>query len=147
MNISVFDFSIIAVYFVFIFIITVRIGRKVSDSNDYFLAGRSMRWPMIGGSLFATNISAEHFVGQAGLAVAVGIAVANYQLAGVLGFALMGVIFLPTFIRLGIKTAPQFLEIRYGVESRKVSFDSYHPVHRAKDGATFLLCARARGRP
>ena len=119
MNISFFDFSIIAVYFVFIFIITVRIGRKVSDSNDYFLAGRSMRWPMIGGSLFATNISAEQFVGQAGLAVAVGIAVANYQLAGVLGFALMGLIFLPTFIRLGITTAPQFLEIRYGTESRK----------------------------
>jgi solute:Na+ symporter, SSS family len=119
MNISFLDLSIIACYFVFIFIITVRIGRKVSDSDDYFLAGRSMRWPMIGASLFATNISAEQFVGQAGLAVAVGIAVANYQLAGVLGFALMGVIFLPTFIRLGIKTAPQFLEIRYGVESRK----------------------------
>ena len=112
MNISWFDFSIIAVYFAFIFYLTIRIGRKVSDSNDYFLAGRSMRWPMIGGSLFATNISAEQFVGQAGLAVAVGIAVANYQLAGVLGFALMGLIFLPTFIRLGIKTAPQFLEIR-----------------------------------
>ncbi len=119
MNISWFDFSIIAVYFVFIFVITIRIGRRVSDSDDYFLAGRSMRWPMIGSSLFATNISAEQFVGQAGLAVAVGIAVANYQLAGVLGFALMGLVFLPTFIRLGIKTAPQFLEIRYGVESRK----------------------------
>jgi solute:Na+ symporter, SSS family len=119
MNISWIDFSIIAVYFVFIFVLTIRIGRSVSDSDDYFLAGRSMRWPMIGSSLFATNISAEQFVGQAGLAVAVGIAVANYQLAGVLGFALMGVIFLPTFIRLGIKTAPQFLEIRYGVESRK----------------------------
>ncbi|MDA0347649.1 MAG: sodium/solute symporter [Verrucomicrobia bacterium] len=119
MNISLFDFSIIACYFVVIFIITVRIGRKVSDSNDYFLAGRSMRWPMIGASLFATNISAEQFVGQAGLAVAIGIAVANYQLAGVLGFALMGLIFLPTFIRLGITTAPQFLEIRYGTESRK----------------------------
>lgn len=119
MNISWFDFSIIAVYFIFIFVITIRIGRGVADSDDYFLAGRSMRWPMIGSSLFATNISAEQFVGQAGLAVAVGIAVANYQLAGVLGFALMGLIFLPTFIRLGIKTAPQFLEIRYGVESRK----------------------------
>ena len=120
MNISFFDFSIIAVYFGFIFALTIRIGRRVSDSNDYFLAGRSMRWPMIGSSLFATNISAEQFVGQAGLAVAVGIAVANYQLAGVLGFALMGLMFLPTFIRMGIKTAPQFLEVRYGPESRKL---------------------------
>lgn len=119
MNISWFDFSIILAYFVFILVLTVRIGRKVVDSKDYFLAGRSMRWPMIGASLFATNISAEQFVGQAGLAVAVGIAVANYQLAGVLGFALMGLIFLPTFIRLGITTAPQFLEIRYGKGSRR----------------------------
>lgn len=114
MNISAIDLSIVLCYFVFIFWITVRVGRGVKDSNDYFLAGRSMRWPMIGASLFATNISAEQFVGQAGLAMALGVAVANYQMAGVFGFALMGVLFLPAYIRLGIATTPQFLKVRYG---------------------------------
>ncbi len=117
MNISPIDLSIVLCYFVFVFWITIRVGRGVKDSNDYFLAGRSLRWPMIGASLFATNISAEQFVGQAGLAMAMGVAVANYQMAGVFGFVLMGIAFLPVYIRLGIVTTPQFLKVRYGTES------------------------------
>lgn len=117
MNISLFDLAIVLLYFVFVFWITVRVGKDVKDSDDYFLAGRSMRWPMIGASLFATNISAEQFVGQAGLAMALGLAVANYQMAGVFSFALMGVLFLPAYIRLGIATTPQFLKVRYGQDS------------------------------
>lgn len=117
MNLSLIDLSIVLVYFAIIFWIALRISGGIRNSQDYFLAGRKMRWPMIGASLFATNISAEQFVGQAGLAVVIGIAVANYQMAGVLGFALMGLIFLPVYIRLGIVTTPQFLGIRYGVGS------------------------------
>ena len=117
MNISLIDLSIVIGYFVIILWITVRLSSGVRDTQDYFLAGRKMRWPMIGASLFATNISAEQFVGQAGLAVVIGVAVANYQLAGVLGFALMGIIFLPVYIRLGIVTTPQYLGVRYGKES------------------------------
>lgn len=117
MNISPIDLSIVIIYFVVILWITVRLSGGVKDTKDYFLAGRKMRWPMIGASLFATNISAEQFVGQAGLALVIGVAVANYQLAGVLGFALMGIIFLPVYIRLGIVTTPQYLGVRYGEES------------------------------
>jgi len=119
MNIAMPDVCIIIGYFVIVFLIGIKVSGGIKDSTDYFLAGRSMRWPFIGASLFATNISAEQFVGQAGLAVAVGIAVANYQLAGVVGFLLMGTLFLPVFIRLGISTTPEFLEVRYGSESRK----------------------------
>lgn len=119
MNISLIDLAIVIGYFVIILWITVRLSGGVQDTNDYFLAGRKMRWPMIGASLFATNISAEQFVGQAGLAVVIGVAVANYQMAGVLGFALMGIIFLPVYIRLGIVTTPQYLGVRYGEESLK----------------------------
>ncbi len=114
MNISLIDLSIVIGYFLVILWITLRLSRGVKDSQDYFLAGRKMRWPMIGASLFATNISAEQFVGQAGRAVVIGVAVANYQLAGVLGFALMGIIFLPVYLRLGIVTTPQYLGVRYG---------------------------------
>ena len=79
MNISWLDFSIIAVYFVFIFFITVRIGRKISDSNDYFLAGRNVGWFVIGASLFASNIGSEHLVGLAGTGASSGVAVAQFE--------------------------------------------------------------------
>jgi SSS family solute:Na+ symporter len=33
------------------------------NSSNFFLGGRSIKWPIIGASLFATNIGAEHLVG------------------------------------------------------------------------------------
>jgi len=36
------------------------------DSTGVFLAGRRMLWPVVGASMFATNIGAEHLVGLSG---------------------------------------------------------------------------------
>ena len=119
MQISQLDLAILVLYFVVIVVIAVVTSRGVHTTDDFFLAGRSMRWPFIGASLFATNISAEQFVGQAGLAFVVGMAVANYQLAGVVAFIAMGALFLPIYMRLGLFTTPEFLEKRYGPESRR----------------------------
>ena len=33
------------------------------NSTNFFLGGRTIKWPIIGASLFATNIGAEHLVG------------------------------------------------------------------------------------
>ena len=55
-------------------------GRKERTSEDYFLAGRKLTWPLIGFSLIASNISTEHFVGMAGAAFGrVGLAIASYE--------------------------------------------------------------------
>ena len=46
MNISVIDLSIVIGYFIVILWITVRLSGGFQDTDDYFLAGRKMRWPM-----------------------------------------------------------------------------------------------------
>jgi SSS family solute:Na+ symporter len=38
------------------------------DSESYFLAGRGLKWWLIGVSLIAANISSEQFVGMSGQA-------------------------------------------------------------------------------
>ena len=43
---------------------------KVSDSEGFFLAGRSLGGVFIAGSLLLTNISAEQIIGLAGSAYA-----------------------------------------------------------------------------
>ncbi len=40
--------------------------RRQETSTDYFLAGRNVGWFAIGVSIFAANISSEHFIGLAG---------------------------------------------------------------------------------
>jgi SSS family solute:Na+ symporter len=60
------------------------------------------------------------FVGQAGGAFALGLVVGNPQLVGAVCFVLMGLFFVPIYIRMGVYTMPEFLERRYGPESRMI---------------------------
>jgi len=50
------DITIVGIYIVFVVWFGFRIGKKHKSAEDYFLAGRSMIWPFIGISLFASNI-------------------------------------------------------------------------------------------
>ena len=64
------DYAIIAAYFILTISLGLFFARRWKGSEDFFLAGRSLTWPLIGLSLFATNISTEHFVGLAAAAAA-----------------------------------------------------------------------------
>jgi len=41
-------------------------GSEEGGAADYFLAGRGLKWWLLGISLIAANISAEQFVGMSG---------------------------------------------------------------------------------
>ncbi|MFW5893599.1 MAG: SLC5 family protein [Verrucomicrobiota bacterium] len=121
MNVAPLDLIIIAVYFVGIICFGLWISRKqASGGREFFLAGQQMKWPMIGASMFATNISSQQFVGQAGLAFAVGIVAGGFQLVGAFCFLLLAVVFLKTYIGLGLTTSPEFFERRYDMRARRI---------------------------
>ncbi|MBK9391034.1 MAG: sodium/solute symporter [Bacteroidetes bacterium] len=88
------------------------------DSSSFFLGGRSIKWPVIGASLFATNIGAEHLVGLSGDSYRYGLAAGSIELtcAITLGFA-CAVLF-PYYMKNKIYTIPEFLEIRYNRRAR-----------------------------
>jgi solute:Na+ symporter, SSS family len=51
----------------------VWIGRRVRGASDFFVAGRSLNWVLVGGTVLAANIGAGTTVGAAGLAYRDGI--------------------------------------------------------------------------
>ena len=91
-------------------------GRR--DAADYFLAGRSLPWWLIGFSLIASNISTEHFVGMAGRGYELGLAIASYEWMAAVTLVLVGLFFLPRFLAAGIYTIPEYLEYRYDRRTR-----------------------------
>ncbi|GAB4421541.1 MAG: sodium:solute symporter [Bacteroidia bacterium] len=91
---------------------------KRSSSDDYFLAGRSMIWPVVGISLFAANISSTTLVGLAGDAYSTGISVFNYEWFAVVILIFFSVFFLPFYLRSRVYTMPEFLERRFDARSR-----------------------------
>ncbi len=80
MNLTTVDLLVFIAFFGLVVGVSLYAGRRERGSEDYFLAGRSLGWGLIGFSLIASNISTEHFVGMAGQAYGrVGLAIASYE--------------------------------------------------------------------
>jgi len=90
-------------------------------ASDYFLAGRGLSWWLIGFSLIAANISTEQFVGMSGQAANwLGIAIASYEWMAAITLVVVAFVFLPTFLKSGIYTMPEFLEYRFNTFARTI---------------------------
>ncbi len=114
----------IAVFVVFVAVV-VGLGlsksRDEKDSESYFLAGRGLRWWLIGFSLIAANISTEQFVGMSGQAADyIGIAIASYEWMAAVTLVMVAFFFLPKFLQSGVYTAPEFLRIRFNESARLI---------------------------
>ncbi|TGL28338.1 transporter [Leptospira koniambonensis] len=94
------------------------VGRKENSGEDYFLGGRSLPWWGVAGSLFGTNVSANHIVGMLGIGYSVGFAQSNYMWGAIPALLLLSYIFLPLYRRKKIFTLSQFLGNRYGESSK-----------------------------
>lgn len=115
------DIAIFVVFYLIVLAFSFFKSRGRKDSAEYFLGGRSLPWWLIGVSVVAANISSEQFVGMAGQAAGnVGLAVAAWQLTGIIGIVVIAFTFLPRFLRAGIYTIPEFLEYRYNPACRTI---------------------------
>ncbi len=115
------DIAIFVAFFAFVVLFSMYKSRREADSESYFLAGRSLKWWLIGFSIVAANLSTEQFVGMAGQGAGdVGLAVAAWQLTGAVGIIIIAFTLLPRFLKSGIYTMPEYLEYRYNPAARAV---------------------------
>ena len=98
-------------------IIAVRKGVSES-SSQFFLAGRKLGWPLVGASLFATNIGAEHLVGLSGDSYRYGLSAGAVELTTCICLGIACAVLFPYYIRARVYTIPEFLELRYNRASR-----------------------------
>ena len=94
------------------------VSGKSGDTSGFFLGGRNFTWPLIGFSLFATNMSGASFVGLAGAGYASGIAVYSYEWMAAIILVFFILFVLPFYLRSQVFTMPEFLERRYDRRSR-----------------------------
>ncbi len=114
------DSLILLVYLIIVLSLGFYFSSKKDQSyEDYFLAGKKMGWFTIGLSIFATNISSEHFIGLAGAGASRGLAVGQFELMAVFILILLGWIIAPIYIKSGVVTTPEFLEKRFDPSLRK----------------------------
>ena len=114
------DIGIVIFYLLGVVLLGLYLGSKHKDAEDYFLAGRSLTWPLIGFSLFASNMSSNTLVGLtgAGYADGAGFSVFSYEWMAIIVLIIFAVFFLPFYLKNRIFTIPEFLEKRYNYIAR-----------------------------
>lgn len=118
-GIPILDLIIIIAYLAGVLLVGILSTRKQSlTSNNYFLAGRSLGWAMVGSALFASNISTIHLVGLAASGYNEGLVWGNFEWMATFTLILLGLVFAPFYFKSRISTLPEFLERRYSPASR-----------------------------
>ncbi|GAA4453006.1 hypothetical protein GCM10023189_17340 [Nibrella saemangeumensis] len=97
----------------------VIVALRKKNAEQYFLAGRSIRWWTVAGSVFGTNISSFHLIGMLGIGYSIGFVQAHYEVVFP-AVLLLCFVFLASYRRLELFTLSQYLEVRYNEAARLI---------------------------
>ena len=116
-GLQTYDYYVFVLYFIVIasygFWIYKRKQTAQTNTTDFFLAEGQLTWWAIGASLIASNISAEQFIGMSGNGFRLGLAISAYEWLAAVSLVVVGVFFMPVYLKNKIYTMPQFLKTRY----------------------------------
>jgi SSS family solute:Na+ symporter len=93
---------------------------NLQSKEGYFLGGRTLTGGIIAGSMILTNISTEHLIGMNGSAYKNGMIIIAWEVTSAIALVIAALYFLPVYLRLGLATIPQYLEIRYDSTTKTI---------------------------
>ena len=107
------DLFVFVACLVVVMAIGLAAGRRSKGAVEYFLAGRSLPWWAVAGSIFGTNVSANHLVGMLGVGFSVGFAQSHFELGAIAALLALAYLLLPVYAELRVFTLSQYLALRY----------------------------------
>ena len=115
-----FDIVVVVAVLLFIVIASMYSSFKKKNAEEYFMAGRSLRWWSVAGSIFGTNIHAQQIIGMMGVGYSIGFAQSHYEIWAVPAILVLCYIFIPIYRKKNFFTLSQFLELRFNANARLV---------------------------
>ncbi len=96
-------------------------ARGQQTTESYLLAGRTMRWWVIGLSIMATQASAITFIGTTGQAYADGMRFVQFYFGLPIAMVIIAAFVVPFYYRANIYTAYEYLERRFDSKTRTLT--------------------------
>ncbi len=115
------DWTIVAAYLIYIVYDGLRLTKKSTEIEGYFLAHRSLPWWAVGLSVMATQLSAITLVGTTGQAYANGMRFVQFYFGLPFAMVILCVTVVPFFYRAKVFTAYEYLERRFDAKTRALT--------------------------
>src|SRR5687767_512839 len=112
------DWTIVALYLIWIVWTGLSLGRKTDQLEGYFLANRSLPWWAVGLSVMATQLSAITLVGTTGQGYEAGLSFIQFYFGLPIAMVILSLTVVPFFRRANVYTAYEYLERRFDAKTR-----------------------------
>ncbi|HET6612558.1 MAG TPA: sodium:solute symporter family protein [Kofleriaceae bacterium] len=118
-DLSTIDYSILAIYFVFVLGIGWVLKRHTKTSSDFFLSGRSIPAWVAGLAFLSANLGAQEVIGMGASGAKYGIATSHfYWIGAVPAMVFVGIFMMPFYYGSKARSVPEFLKLRFDEKTR-----------------------------
>ncbi len=125
-NLTIIDWLIMLVYFVFVLGIGFALKRYMRTSNDFFLAGRSIPAWVCGLAFISANLGAQEVIGMGASGAKYGIVTSQFYWIGAIpAMVFVGIFMMPFYYGSKARSVPEFLRLRFDEKTRAVNAFSF----------------------
>jgi solute:Na+ symporter, SSS family len=126
LNASWVDYLLVLVYFAVVLSIGLAARRRVSDSLDFFLSGRSLPAWITGLAFISANLGAVEIVGMSANGAEFGMPTMHYYWIGAIPAMLfLGIVMMPFYYGSKVRSVPEFMRRRFGTGAHLVNAISF----------------------
>ena len=126
MTLSIVDWLIMLVYFVFVLGIGFALKRYMRTSNDFFLAGRSIPAWVCGLAFISANLGAQEVIGMGASGAKYGIVTSHFYWIGAIpAMVFVGIFMMPFYYGSKARSVPEYLRMRFDEKTRAVNAFSF----------------------
>ncbi len=126
MTLSIIDWLIMLVYFIFVLGIGLALKRYMRTSNDFFLAGRSIPAWVCGLAFISANLGAQEVIGMGASGAKYGINTSHFYWIGAIpAMVFVGIFMMPFYYGSKARSVPEYLRLRFDEKTRAVNAFSF----------------------
>ena len=139
---GVVDYALIFVYFATVLLIGLAARRRVSNSLDFFLSGRSLPAWITGLAFISATLGAVEIIGMSANGAEYGMPTMHYYWIGAIPAMLfLGVVMMPFYYGSKVRSVPEFMRRRFGASAHLVNAISFAVAQLLIAGINLFLLA------
>ncbi|MCB9340277.1 MAG: sodium:solute symporter family protein [Lewinellaceae bacterium] len=143
LNLHAADYAIIFMYFVFVVGVGWLVKRKVKNSNDFLMSGRSIPLWITSLAFISANLGAQEVIGMAASGAKYGIMTSHFYWVGAIpAMIFLGVMMMPFYYGSKARSVPEYLKLRFDEKTRSLNAVSFAFMTLFSSGISMYVLAR-----
>src|SRR5687768_16701132 len=119
MQLTWIDWTVMAIYLVFVLGIGFWLRRTIKTSTDFFLSGRSIPAWVAGLAFLSANLGAQEVIGMCASGAKYGIMTSHiYWIGAIPAMVFVGVFMMPFYYGTRARSVPEYLKLRFDEKTR-----------------------------